>query len=102
MADRVRQQAGSYERDYSADTVPNDRLGSPASRLLRTRLFSRHRAVWQIGFASKPAPTNGCGYNAYIALGARVRLRRTGKTIHAGKIAGLAIESYLPEKYGES
>jgi hypothetical protein len=58
MADRVRQQAGSYERDYSATTVPNDRPDSPASRLLRTRLFSNHRAERQIGFASKPAPTH--------------------------------------------
>jgi hypothetical protein len=35
MTDRIRQQAGSYERDYSATTVPNGRSGSPASRLLQ-------------------------------------------------------------------
>jgi hypothetical protein len=98
MTDRIRQQAGSYECDHSADTVPNDRSGSPASRLLRTRLFRHHRAECQIGFASKPAPTNWCGYNVNIALRAGVSLWRTGKTTHPDQITQLASGKHLPEK----
>jgi hypothetical protein len=61
------------------------------------RLFSHHLAECQTGFASKPAPTNWCGYNVNIALLAAVILRRTGKTIHASQIEEQASRRHLAE-----